>query len=185
MSTGPEFPAWLAFPSSHESFSLAHPLCQIATTLGVFLGKVARDYATGQLEKHMESRAIELRRTLASLGPSFVKIGQGLSSRPDLLPRVYLEQLSSLQDRLPSFPDSIAMRLIEEELGRPVDELFAELSEKPVAAASLGQVSQPTFLITPIISLPLLPPMSPAPLSSLPSDELPCYPLASRYTLTQ
>eukprot|EP00951_Prasinocladus_malaysianus_P047868 scaffold652288_cov46-Prasinocladus_malaysianus.AAC.1 len=67
----------------------------------------------------MEKRAIELRKTLGELGPSFVKIGQGLSSRPDLLPKVYLEKLSGLQDKLPSFPDAIAMQLIEEELGMP------------------------------------------------------------------
>lgn len=72
--------------------------------------------------------------------PSFVKIGQALSSRPDLLPRIYLETLSDLQDGLPSFPQKIAMSVIQQELSTPVEELFAEISETPVAAASLGQV---------------------------------------------
>lgn len=78
--------------------------------------------------------------------PSFVKIGQALSARPDLLPKVYLESLSELQDRLPSFPQKIALSMIEEELGRPADEIFAEISAEPVAAASLGQVWLPTVL---------------------------------------
>ena len=85
-------------------------------------------------------RAESLRKLLSGLGPSFVKIGQALSARPDLLPQPYLESLSQLQDRLPSFPNEIAFAVMEEELGLPVAEVFAELSEQPVAAASLGQV---------------------------------------------
>eukprot|EP00878_Enallax_costatus_P031030 GHUV01033859.1.p1 GENE.GHUV01033859.1~~GHUV01033859.1.p1 ORF type:complete len:615 (+),score=219.69 GHUV01033859.1:1031-2875(+) len=88
----------------------------------------------------MASRAAELRKLLSSLGPSFVKIGQALSARPDLLPQVYLESLSELQDRLPSFPNEIAWAVVEEELGVPVGQVYEQLSEQPVAAASLGQV---------------------------------------------
>lgn len=72
--------------------------------------------------------------------PSFVKIGQALSSRPDLLPRVYLETLSDLQDGLPTFPHKIALSVIQEELGAPVETIFKQISARPVAAASLGQV---------------------------------------------
>jgi hypothetical protein len=67
-------------------------------------------------------------------------VGQALSARPDLLPQVYLDSLSELQDRLPSFPNEIAWAVIEEELGRPVHEVYEALSQQPVAAASLGQV---------------------------------------------
>ncbi len=74
--------------------------------------------------------------------PSFVKIGQALSSRPDLLPKPYLEALAVLQDRLPSYPTDTAFDVIEEELGRPARELYAEISDEPVAAASLGQVRE-------------------------------------------
>ena len=80
-----------------------------------------------------------------------MKIGQALSARPDLLPRDYLEILSGLQDRLPSFPSDIAMAVIEEELGRPLGEMFAELSAEPVAAASLGQVRAPTGQRTDVV----------------------------------
>jgi len=133
-------PQRLADALESRSFEINARAVKVAMALGRFLSKVLQDYATGRLERNMEARASELRGTLAALGPSFVKIGQALSARPDLLPRVYLERLSSLQDRLPSFPNPIAMRLIEEELGRPPQEIFSELSEEPVAAASLGQV---------------------------------------------
>lgn len=112
----------------------------ISAVIGAFIASVLQDYALGNVEKNMPLRAQELRKLLSKLGPSFVKIGQALSSRPDLLPREYLEALSELQDRLPSFPSDIATAVIEEELGRPIEELFAQLSPEPVAAASLGQV---------------------------------------------
>ncbi|GLC42639.1 hypothetical protein PLESTB_001122400 [Pleodorina starrii] len=119
---------------------------QVSATLGGFIAAVARDYALGQFESNMPRRAKELRTLLGKLGPALVKIGQALSARPDLLPRTYLEALSELQDRLPSFPNEIAFAVIEEELGQPVTELFSELSELPVAAASLGQVYRARLL---------------------------------------
>ncbi|MEW5298504.1 MAG: hypothetical protein WDW36_001619 [Sanguina aurantia] len=117
----------------------------IATSLGGFVAAVASDVALGNVEVNMAKRAGELRDLLSGLGPSFVKIGQALSSRPDLLPRVYLEALSVLQDRLPSFSTEVAYQMMEEELGKPVDQLFAQLSLQPVAAASLGQVYKGTL----------------------------------------
>ena len=116
----------------------------IATSLGGVISGIAADLASGRFESN-GSRAKQLRDTLASLGPSFVKVGQALSSRPDLLPRTYLEALSSLQDRLESFPSHVAMAVIEEELGRPVDEVYSSISPEPVAAASLGQVYKGTL----------------------------------------
>ncbi|CAN4093788.1 unnamed protein product [Withania somnifera] len=88
----------------------------------------------------MRSRAIELRETFTRLGPTFVKIGQGLSTRPDLCPPEYLEELSELQDALPTFPDAQAFSCIEIELGRPLDTIYSSISVSPIAAASLGQV---------------------------------------------
>ncbi|GMH40760.1 hypothetical protein BSKO_08664 [Bryopsis sp. KO-2023] len=118
---------------------------RVAGTLGTFVAKLGQDYATGRLEANMPKRAARLRDLLAELGPSFVKIGQALSARPDLLPRTYLETLSELQDKLPSFPHKIAMTVIQEELGRPVESVFASISSAPVAAASLGQVYKGTL----------------------------------------
>ncbi|QEY33291.1 AarF/ABC1/UbiB kinase family protein [Synechococcus sp. RSCCF101] len=78
--------------------------------------------------------------TLTGLGPCFIKVGQALSTRPDLVRRDWLDELTNLQDNLPAFPHAIALRTIEEELGAPVSALFREFPDHPVAAASLGQV---------------------------------------------
>ncbi|KAG2284181.1 hypothetical protein Bca52824_055401 [Brassica carinata] len=90
--------------------------------------------------RDMRKRAVKFRETLISLGPFYIKLGQALSTRPDILPSIYCQELSKLQDRIPPFPTSVAMRCIEEQLGAPVSKLFADISPKPVAAASLGQV---------------------------------------------
>ena len=78
--------------------------------------------------------------TLTGLGPCFIKVGQALSTRPDLVRRDWLDELTRLQDDLPSFPHALALERIEQELGAPVHELFAEFPSEPIAAASLGQV---------------------------------------------
>jgi predicted unusual protein kinase regulating ubiquinone biosynthesis (AarF/ABC1/UbiB family) len=85
-------------------------------------------------------RAIQLRQILTKLGPAYIKVGQALSTRPDLVPPIYLEELSLLQDQLPPFPNELAFQFIEEELGDRPEAIYAELTESPVAAASLGQV---------------------------------------------
>ncbi len=90
-------------------------------------------------------RARQLREVITKLGPAYIKIGQALSTRPDLLPAIYLEELSILQDQLPPFPNSVAFQFIEEELGGSPYELFASISAQPVAAASLGQVYKATL----------------------------------------
>eukprot|EP00894_Picocystis_sp_ML_P001870 jgi/Pico_ML_1/52387/g3098.t1 len=71
---------------------------------------------------------------------AFVKVGQALSSRPDLVPPAYIDALSRLQDRMPSFPHEVAMQVIEEDLGRKVEDVFVDMPRRPIAAASLGQV---------------------------------------------
>jgi predicted unusual protein kinase regulating ubiquinone biosynthesis (AarF/ABC1/UbiB family) len=78
--------------------------------------------------------------TLTNLGPCFIKLGQALSTRPDLVRRDWLDELTKLQDNLPAFPHAIALQTIEAELGAPVEQLFEEFPDHPVAAASLGQV---------------------------------------------
>ena len=81
-----------------------------------------------------------LLRTLTNLGPCFIKVGQALSTRPDLIRRDWLDELTKLQDDLPSFDHAIALQTVEQELGAPVEQLFEDFPDVPVAAASLGQV---------------------------------------------
>ena len=94
------------------------------------------------LVKNERRRAVQLRELLTKLGPAYIKIGQALSTRPDLVPPIYLEELTRLQDQLPAFPNEIAYQFIEEELGAPPSKIYAEISPQPIAAASLGQVYQ-------------------------------------------
>lgn len=98
------------------------------------------DRRLGKINQNQQKRAIQLKQLLTNLGPAYIKIGQALSSRPDLVPPTYLEELTHLQDQLPPFPNEVAYRFIEEELGAHPHEIYAELSPQPLAAASLGQV---------------------------------------------
>jgi len=98
------------------------------------------DKQWGTLAKNERRRAVQLRELLTKLGPAYIKIGQALSTRPDLVPPIYLEELTRLQDQLPAFPNEIAYQFIKEELGATPAEIYAEVSSQPIAAASLGQV---------------------------------------------
>ncbi len=93
-----------------------------------------------QREERMARQAIWVKNRLLKLGPTFIKIGQALATRADLLPVPYVKELSKLQDEVPPFPHQEAMMILERELGAPIPSLFAHLDEAPVSAASLGQV---------------------------------------------
>jgi len=85
-------------------------------------------------------RAVRIREALEELGPIFVKFGQTLSTRRDLLPEDIAEELVKLQDRVPPFPGAQARAIIEKTLGKPALEIFAEFDETPLASASVAQV---------------------------------------------
>ena len=104
---------------------------QISTALGGFVLDVAMDNQRGDFEKNAKKRADQLRSKLTALGPAFVKVGQALSTRPDLLPAQYLDELTSLQDALPTFSDADAFDCVERELGRPLEEMFGMITPSP------------------------------------------------------
>lgn len=85
-------------------------------------------------------QAIWIRETMLELGPTFIKLGQLFSTRADIIPTEYVEELSKLQDKVPAFSDQQAKRIIEQDLEKPLDQLFQSFERIPLAAASLGQV---------------------------------------------
>jgi len=85
-------------------------------------------------------RGERLRRGLETLGPIFVKFGQVMSTRRDLIPADIAEELAKLQDRVPPFPDAVARATVERAFGRPIDSVFASFDAAPVASASIAQV---------------------------------------------
>jgi predicted unusual protein kinase regulating ubiquinone biosynthesis (AarF/ABC1/UbiB family) len=91
-------------------------------------------------QARLEIQAAWLRKSLIDLGPTFIKIGQALGTRADLLPLEYVKELATLQDQVPAFSTAEAFARIESELGRPLHECYPEIDSEPVAAASLGQV---------------------------------------------
>ncbi|OKH49449.1 hypothetical protein NIES30_06265 [Phormidium tenue NIES-30] len=105
-----------------------------------FFAQLWLDARAGRTAENESKRAAQLRTMLTNLGPAYIKIGQALSTRPDLVPPVFLEELTTLQDQIPPFANATAYRFIEEELGAPPSQIYAEISESPIAAASLGQV---------------------------------------------
>lgn len=101
-------------------------------------------YLNGYSEEKRAARrrrqAIWIRESLLELGPTFIKVGQLFSTRADLFPTEYVEELSKLQDKVPAFSFEQVKEIIQQDLGKPVEELFLSFDPIPLAAASLGQV---------------------------------------------
>lgn len=117
-------------------------LWQTLIPIFLYIISVGWDKLTGQLKKESKARfrAKQLTNLLVELGPAFVKAGQALSTRPDIIPVILLEELSELQDQLPGFDGNKAMELIEKDLNKKIDEIFLTIDKDPISAASLGQV---------------------------------------------
>jgi len=124
----------------HRPWLAAVRLLRIIWYFAGFIISLKWDEWQNKVAENQGKRAIQLREMLTQLGPTFIKVGQALSTRPDLIRRDFLEELVKLQDQLPPFDNTLAYQIIETELNRPIHECFRELSAKPVAAASLGQV---------------------------------------------
>ncbi len=117
-------------------------LWQTLIPIFLYIISVGWDKLTGQLKRESKARfrAKQLTNLLVELGPAFVKAGQALSTRPDIIPVILLEELSELQDQLPGFDGNKAMELIEEDLNKKIEEIFLTIDKDPISAASLGQV---------------------------------------------
>lgn len=113
---------------------------KIILLFGFFCMQLKIDQWQGKCQESQQNRAERLREILTDLGPTFIKVGQALSTRPDLIRKDFLKELIKLQDQLPPFDNEIAFNLIESQLNMSVDEAYREISPHPVAAASLGQV---------------------------------------------
>ncbi len=132
-------------PDRHLRWLLLRPWILLSRLLVVVftLGSLAIDIVAqgnssdAKVQKRLARRILN---SLTSLGPCFIKVGQALSTRPDLVRRDWLEELTRLQDDLPPFPCALAKQTIATELGADIGELFDEFPSYPVAAASLGQV---------------------------------------------
>ena len=101
-------------------------------------------YTGGFTEEKLRARrkvqAVWIRENLLELGPTFIKVGQLFSTRADLFPAEYVEELAKLQDRVPAFSYEKAATIVEKDFGKPVSQLFRSFDPTPLAAASLGQV---------------------------------------------
>lgn len=114
--------------------------------LGLALGVLWQSWGGRPSSLRRQRQAERVVKGLLHLGPTFIKIGQSLSTRADLLPREYIQALSQLQDQVPPFASATALALVEQELGSPLGELFQSFEPEPLASASLGQVHRACLL---------------------------------------
>jgi len=122
-------------------------LLRLVSITSVFNTKLAFDYFTKQIDSNMKDRAVESLELVTQLGPTFIKLGQALSIRTDLIPEPYALELRKLQDAVPPFPSNEAKEIIRQELGlRDLNEVFQKISDKPIASASIGQVYKGTLI---------------------------------------
>ncbi len=120
-------------------------LARVVTSFLLFMLRLVINHRGWRIKKTPESelRHLEgaiLREKLIKLGPTFIKTGQSLATRADLLPVEYIQELAKLQDEVPPFPSHQAREIIERELRAKIDDIFEAFEDEPIAAASLGQV---------------------------------------------
>ncbi|CAM9414144.1 unnamed protein product, partial [Discosporangium mesarthrocarpum] len=135
---------------SRKPLQVAWRFIEVSSSFGHLLLNVLADILTDNWDTNMVARARQMREFTSSNGPAFIKVGQGASIRPDILPPVYLAEMQKLQDRVPEFSSKDAREILERELGKPIGRVFRDPSvfDKPIAAASLGQVYKAVLIDT-------------------------------------
>lgn len=126
-------------------YGFGHIVEQLNIDYYLELGKRIVSLGTASRELERLTQAARFRLALEELGPTFIKLGQLLSTRPDVVPADALEELQKLQDHLPAVPTEQIMAQIHRELGYPVEELFKDFEDIPLATASIAQVHRGTL----------------------------------------
>ncbi len=149
------YPEKVYDPVTAAQYFSARPIKQVARLLEISSLSASLLFKIFVLDKFREStlerdemRGEELADLLTTLGPTFIKVGQSLSIRSDLLNDAYANGLTKLQDRVPPFSSVQAFKIFEREFGKPVDTLFSDITPDPIASASLGQVFKATLRST-------------------------------------
>jgi len=127
--------------ATREPLAVAVRTAELVLRLGwYYVALKADDWLGNTGPEAVQARSRELRQLLVDLGPCYIKVGQALANRPDIVRDDYMAELEELQDKVPAFPTRKAFSIMRQELGRDPQDVFTDLGEAPVAAASLGQV---------------------------------------------
>ncbi|SFP43193.1 ABC1 kinase family protein [Salibacterium halotolerans] len=118
-----------------------HGFGYVLQEVGLFhILSLPKRMASNPDDYNMHSMGQRIRKVLEDLGPTFIKLGQMISTREDIFPPSIIEELQKLQDEVPPFPFEQARKIIEHDLGHQLEDVFASFSDEPIAAASIGQV---------------------------------------------
>src|SRR5262245_36437479 len=133
-------------------------MARVVSSFFLFMLRIFLNTRGWRLRRKSESElrrgeGARLREKLIKLGPTFIKTGQALATRADLLPVEYIQELGKLQDEVPPFPTAQARAIIERELHAKIDEIFESFEDEPVAAASLGQVHRARLRTGQVVAL--------------------------------